>query len=118
MPKVPQDDNHNCDQQSHLNDQPLYQRLALVGKKSSSDVTFHAQLMSEHAEDLRYKPCATVDLSCPCHTPAKPNVTSNATINVVKPLNVPKHQCHSMITMTVIATIIVMCQHTRKTHCT
>ncbi len=80
MPKAPQDDSHDCDQQHHHNDQPLYQRLALVGKKSSSDVTFYAQLMSEHAEDLRYKPCATVDLSCPCHTRAKPNVTSNATI--------------------------------------
>ena len=61
-----QDDNHDGDQQSHHNDQPLYQRIALVKKKSSNDVTFYAQLMSEHAEDLRYKPCATVDLSCPC----------------------------------------------------
>ena len=58
--------NHDGDQQSHHNDQPLYQRIALVKKKSSNDVTFYAQLMSEHAEDLRYKPCATVDLSCPC----------------------------------------------------
>ncbi len=68
MPKAPQDENHDCDQQSHHNDQPLYQRLALVGKESSSDVTCYAQLMSEHAENLRYKPCATVDLSWPCHS--------------------------------------------------
>ena len=67
-PNAPQDENHNCDQQSHHNDQPLYQRLALVRKKSSSDITLYAQLMSEHAEDLQYKPCATVDLSRPCHT--------------------------------------------------
>ncbi len=83
MPKAPQDDNHDCDQQSHHNDQPLYQRLALVGKKSSSDNRLHAQLMSEHAEDLRYKPCATIYLSCPYRKRAKPNVTSNATINVI-----------------------------------
>jgi hypothetical protein len=81
MTKEPQDDNHDCDQQSRHNDQPLYQRLALVGKKSSNDITFYAQLMSEHAEDLWYKLCATVYLSCPCHKRAKPNVTSNATIN-------------------------------------
>jgi hypothetical protein len=55
----------------------LDQRLALVGKKSSSDIMFYTQLMSERAEDLRYKLCATVDLSCPCHTRAKPNVTPN-----------------------------------------
>ena len=59
-------------QQSHHNGQPLYQRLALVGKKSSNDITFYAQLMSEHAEDLRYKPCATVYLSCPCHKEQSP----------------------------------------------
>ncbi len=119
MPKAPQDDNYDCDQQSHHNDQPLAQRLALAGKKSSSVVTFYAQLMSEHAEDLRCKckPCATVDLSCPCHTQAKPNMTSNTAINVVMPLNASKCQCHSTITITVIATIIVLCQHTRKTHC-
>ena len=113
-----QDDNHDGDQQSHHNDQPLYQRIALVKKKSSNDVTFYTQLMSEHAEDLRYKPCATVDLSSPCRTRAKPNMTSNATINVVMQLNVSKRQCPSTITITVIATIIVLCQHTRKTNCT
>ncbi len=66
-PKVPQDESHVCDQ-SHHNNQPLYQRLALVGKKSRSDVTFPVQLMLEHAEDLWYKPCATTDLRRPCHT--------------------------------------------------
>ncbi len=66
---MPQDESHVCDQ-SHHNDQPLYQRLALVGKKSSSDVTFPKQLMAERAEDLRYKPCATADLCYPCHTRA------------------------------------------------
>jgi len=114
-----QDDNHNGDQQSHHNDQPLYQRIALVKKKSSNDITFYAQLMSgEHAEDLRYKPCATVDLSSPCRTWAKPNMTSNATINVVMQLNASKRQCPSTITISVIATIIVLCQHTHRTHCT
>ncbi len=44
-----------------------------------------------------------------------PNVTPNATINVVMPLNASKRQCHLMIMMTMIATIIVMCQHTHKT---
>jgi hypothetical protein len=90
----------------------------LVKKKSSNDVTFYAQLMSKHAEDLRYKPCATVDLSSPCRTRAKPNMTSNATINVVMQLNASKRQCPSTITITVIATIIVSCQHTHRTHCT
>ena len=44
---------------------------------------------------------------------AKPNVTSNATINVVMPLNTSKRQCHSTITITMIATIMVTCQHTK-----
>ncbi len=44
-----------------------------------------------------------------------PNMTPNATINVVMPLNASKCQCHLMITLTVIATIIVMCQHMHKT---
>ena len=68
MTKAPQDENQKCDQQSHHNDQPLYQRLALVEKKSSSDVMFNIQLMSEHAENLQYKPCVTVDVSWPRHT--------------------------------------------------
>jgi hypothetical protein len=44
-----------------------------------------------------------------------PNVTPNTTINVVMPLNASERQCHLMIMMTVIATIIVTCQHTHKT---
>ncbi len=44
-----------------------------------------------------------------------PNVTPNVMINVVMPLNVSKCQCHLTIAMTVIATIIVTCQHTHKT---
>ncbi len=71
--------------------------------------------MSEGAEDLRYKPCATADLRHPCQQEQMPNVTPNTMINVVMPLNVSKRQCHLMIMMTVIATIIVTCQHTHKT---
>jgi hypothetical protein len=43
-----------------------------------------------------------------------PNVTPNARINIVRPFNASKWQFHLPITMTVIATIIVMHQHTRK----
>ncbi len=70
VPKLPQDESHVCDQ-NHHNNQPLCQRLTfLVGKKSSSDVRFHIQLMSEGAEDLWHKTCATADLRHPCHTRA------------------------------------------------
>jgi hypothetical protein len=44
-----------------------------------------------------------------------PNVTPNARMNIVMPLNVSKRQCHLMNKMTVVATIIVTCQHTHKT---
>ncbi len=44
-----------------------------------------------------------------------PTVTPNATINVVRPLNMSKCQCHLTITMPVTATIIVTCQHMCKT---
>jgi hypothetical protein len=101
--------------QSHHNNQPLYQRLALMGKKSSSDVTFHAQLMSECAEDLWYKPYATADLHCPCHTKANAQGDIQHNNERCWPLNVTKRQCHLTITMTMIATIIVTCQHTHKT---
>ncbi len=67
--KVPQDECHVCDQ-SHQNNQPLCQRFALVGNKCSSDITYHAQLMSEGVEDLRHKTCAIADLHCPCHARA------------------------------------------------
>jgi hypothetical protein len=53
-----------------------------MGKKSSSDVTFNAQLMSEHAEDLRYKPCTTNDLRHLVMQEHMPNMT-NTTMNVV-----------------------------------
>ncbi len=43
------------------------------------------------------------------------NVTPNAMINVVRPLNASKCQCYLTITMIVIATIIVTCQHMYKT---
>ncbi len=69
VPKAPQDDSHIC-VQSHHNDQPSCQRLALVGKKCSRDVMLHAQLMSERAEDLQHKPTATADLHPHCHTRA------------------------------------------------
>ena len=36
-------------------------------------------------------------------------------INIGRSLNVTKRQCHLTITVTVIATRIVMCQHTHKT---
>ncbi len=68
-PLAPQDEGHVCGQ-SHHNNQPLCQRLALVGKKSSSGVTFHAQLMSEGADDLWHKTSATADLCCPCQARA------------------------------------------------
>ena len=113
-PNVPQDESHVCDQRHH-NVHPFCQRFALVGKKNSSDVTFNAQLMSEHVEDLWHKPCATTGLSCPCHTRVKPNVTPNATINVDMSLNASKCQRHLTITRTMIATIILMCQHMHKT---
>jgi hypothetical protein len=89
--------------------------LALVRKKSSSVVMFHAQLMSECAQDLRHKPCATADLHCPCQARANAQCDPNATINVVRPLNASKHQYHLTIMMIVIAIIIVMCQHVHKT---
>ncbi len=44
-----------------------------------------------------------------------PNMTPNAMINVVMPLNASKRQCHLMIRMTVIATIIMTCWYARKT---
>ncbi len=44
-----------------------------------------------------------------------PNMTPNSIINVIMQLNASKHQCHLTIMMTVIATIIVTCQHTHKT---
>ncbi len=44
-----------------------------------------------------------------------PYMTPNATINVVRPLNASKCKCHLLITMIVIATIIVTCQHVHKT---
>ncbi len=44
-----------------------------------------------------------------------PNMTPNATINVVRPFNASKCQFHLMIIMIVIATIIVTCQHVHKT---
>ncbi len=44
-----------------------------------------------------------------------PNVTPNTMINIVRLLNVSKRQSHLTITMTVIATIIVTCQHTHET---
>ena len=44
-----------------------------------------------------------------------PNVTHNAMINVVMPFNASKCQWHLTITMPVIGTIIVMCQHMHKT---
>ncbi len=100
--------------QSHHNNQPLYQRLALVGKKSSSDVRFHVQLMSERVEDVRHKPCTTADLRCLVMQEQMPNMTPNAKINVIRPLNTSKRQCHLTIMMTVIAIIIVMCQHMRN----
>ncbi len=113
-PKVPQDESHICGQ-SHHNDQPLHQRLALVGKKSSSDVTFPVQLMLERAEDLQHKPCATADLHCLVMQEQMPNMTPNALINVTRPLNASKCQCHLTITMAMIPTIIVMWQHMHKT---
>jgi hypothetical protein len=113
-PKVPQDERHICDQ-SHHNNQPLYQRLALMGKKSSSDVTFPVHLISERAEDLRHKPCTTANLRCLVMQGQMPNTTPNTRINVIRPLNASKHQCHLTIMMTVIATKIVTCQHTHKT---
>ncbi len=93
VPKAPQDESHVCDQ-SHHNDQPFYQRLALVGKKSSSDVMFPVQLMSKCPEDLRHKPCASADLRCLVMQEKMPNMTPNARINVIRPLNASKRQCH------------------------
>jgi hypothetical protein len=106
VPKVLQDESHVCDQ-SHHNNQPLYQRLPLVGKKSSSDVTIHARLMSEGAKDFRLKPCAIADLRCLVMQEQMPNMTPNARINVMRQLNASKCQTHMTITMIVIATIIV-----------
>jgi hypothetical protein len=79
----------------------------LVGKKSSSDIMFPIQLMLERAEDLRHKPCATADLHHLVMQEQMPNMNPNARINVIRPLNVSKRQCHLTITMIVIATIIV-----------
>ncbi len=101
---------HVC-YQSHHNDHPSCQRLAFVQKKSSSNITFHVQLVSEGAEDLWHKPCDTADLHHRCHARANAQCDPNIMINVGRPLNASKRQCHLMITMTVIATIIVMCQH-------
>jgi hypothetical protein len=70
--------------------------------------------MSEGAEDLQHKPCATADLCHPFHAKQMPNVTPNAKVNFAMPLNVSKHQCHFDDHKTVIATIIVTCQ-THKT---
>ncbi len=61
------------------------------------------------------QPCATADLCCFVMQKQTSNMTPNAGINVVRPLNALKHQCHLMITMTVIATIIVTRQHACKT---
>jgi hypothetical protein len=101
---------HVCDQ-SHHHDQPLCQRLALVGKKSSSDVTFPLQLMLEPAED----PCTRLVLPLICviilTQEQTPNVTSNTSINVVRPLNESKCQCHLTVKIIVIATIIVADQN-------
>ncbi len=62
----------------------------MVGKKSRSDVTFHAQLMSECAEDLRYKPCTTADLCRLVMQEQMLNMTPNAKINGIRPLNASK----------------------------
>jgi hypothetical protein len=79
MPKASQDENHVCDQ-SHHNNQPLCQRLALAGKKRSSDITFHIQLMSEGAKDLWHKTCNTTGLHLPCHARAnaQPDIQRNS----------------------------------------
>ncbi len=77
-PKVPQDESHIWDQSCH-NNQPLYQRLALVGKKSSSDIKFPVQLMSERAEDLWHKPCPTTDMRCLVMQKQMLNMTPNTT---------------------------------------
>ncbi len=112
--KAPQDESHVCDQ-SHHNDQPLCQRLALVGKKSSSDVMF-----SLHNWCLNVQRTSGTSLVQPliCNVlvtqEQMPNMPPNAMMNIVRPLNASKRQCHMTIMMTVIATIIVTCQHMRN----
>ncbi len=112
-PKVPQDDSHVCDQ-SHHNNQPLYQRLALVGKKSSHECSTHNWCLNVQRTSgtILVQPLICIVLVT---QEQMPNMTPNATINVVMPLNASKCQCHLTITMTVIATMTVTCQHTHKT---
>ncbi len=112
VPKAPQDESHICDQ-SHHSDQPLCQRLTLVGKKCSSDITLHVQLMSEGAEGTYL----VLPLICIVLVTQEqmPNMTPKLLIYVVRPLNASKRQYHLMIMMTMIATMIVMCQHLHKT---
>ncbi len=113
-PNAPQDECPFCDQ-SHQKDQPFAPKIGLGG---------------EERQQQRHNPCRTDAWRCGASRTSlvlllicialvtqeqMHNVTPNIMINVVWPLNASKCQCHLTITMTMIATKIVTCQHTHKT---
>ncbi len=94
VPKALQDESHVCDQ-SHHNDQPSCQRLTLVGKKSSSDVS---RFTNKWCLKVRRALGTSLVLPLICvllvTQERTPNVAPNATINVIRPLNASKCKCH------------------------
>jgi hypothetical protein len=71
--------------------------------------------MSERAEYLLHKPWATADLCCPCNARANAQRDTQCNNQCCYAIECVQMQMPLTIMMTVIATIIVTCQHTYKT---